>query len=568
VSPRTSTVWLLSAALLGTACGKVSTDPSAPGNSATAGNSATGGATSAAGGSDNTPAPPDPPVCTVASPGPAPLSPLDGFELGRSMADALREAPAVLDASSLPDLSLSGSPSEVTPELIRSVHTVAHDAALKLSQNDGLLRKVTDCDWLAQSSDECRDHFLERFLARVYRRPLVDEDRTEMIAVFQNGVQLGGGFESGVRAVVEVALQNPDFMYLVELGQDSPAMDGLQALTGYQTAARLAYFFGATPPDDELLAAAAEGPLSTSTIEEQARRLLGSAPNREALRHFYSKRFSMGTAAATADAEQGYTSDIAALAREESGRFLEDITFDGAGTFRALLTEPSTWVNGPLAQFYGYPNVTGDAFQKIQLDPTRRGGLFTQSAFLYSGARSTAANYVYRGLTISRTVLCSAPPPPPPNIHTSGLLEPMPDQSARSILEQATAAPVCQSCHRDINPLGFAFGHYDAYGRWLDTENGQPIDASGEVQRTDAAGPFNDALELMNRLPDSMDVQACFIEGWMSAAYRRDTLPADACALEEVQKRFGETNGNLAELMVALTKTDHFRYRDAAELEP
>jgi hypothetical protein len=77
-----------------------------------------------------------------------------------------------------------------------------------------------------------------------------------------------------------------------------------------------------------------------------------------------------------------------------------------------------------------------------------------------------------------------------------------------------------------------------------------------------------DAIELMNRLPDSMDAQACFVEGWMSAAYRRDTLADDACALQEVQQRFGETNGNLRELMVALAKTDHFRYRNAAELAP
>src|SRR5262249_59988073 len=38
-----------------------------------------------------------------------------------------------------------------------------------------------------------------------------------------------------------------------------------------------------------------------------------------------------------------------------------------------------------------------------------------------------------------------------------------------------------QSCHNDmINPLGFAFEHFDGMGQWRDTENGGlAIDASG-----------------------------------------------------------------------------------------
>jgi hypothetical protein len=549
----------LSALLLATACGKIAKDSEVPFDGGAA------GAPPAAGGSNNLPLP-APLSCDGTHVGPAPLTRLDGFELGRSMSDALREAPAAVDGSKLLEDGLGNSRDDATPALVLSVHEVAHAAALKLSQNEAWLRSVTDCDPLVRSNDECRDQFLERFLPRAYRRALVDEDRSEMTAVFENGVELGGDFASGVRAVVEVALQSPDFMYLIELGQDGDAPAGVRALTGYETAARLAYFLTAAPPDDELFAAAAQGPFTPSAIEAQARRLLGSAKSREALRHFYGMRFPIEDELGP-NPEQGYTDSIAALAREESGRFLEDVTFDGTGTFRALLTEPSTWVNEPLAKFYGYPNVTGDAFRKIQLDGTQRGGLFTQSAFLHATSNGSVGDAVRRGLGIMRRVLCNDLPPPPPNVNMVPVA-PSADTTLRMKLEQVTSAAPCQGCHRDINPIGFAFGHYDAFGRWLDQDNGQPIDSSGELYRTDASGPFRDAIELMTHIAESRDAKACFVTSWLSAAYRRDADPADACATDAVLKAFEESDGNLVELMVALAQTDNFRYRAASEFEP
>ena len=84
------------------------------------------------------------------------------------------------------------------------------------------------------------------------------------------------------------------------------------------------------PPDDALLTTAAKGPLSADTIESEARRLLGSVPSRELVRHFYTQHLNLVTL--RDDADQGYTPDVAGLALEATGRFVEDVTFDGAGT--------------------------------------------------------------------------------------------------------------------------------------------------------------------------------------------------------------------------------------------
>ena len=68
----------------------------------------------------------------------------------------------------------------------------------------------------------------------------------------------------------------------------------------------------------------------------------------------------------------------------------------------------------------------------------------------------------------------------------------------------ATSPPVCRSCHRKINPPGFAFEHYDAIGSWRAEDNGQPVDASGTL--TLAGGEtltFTDGIDLAHQLARS-----------------------------------------------------------------
>ena len=161
-------------------------------------------------------------------------------------------------------------------------------------------------------------------------------------------------------------------------------------------------------------------------------------------------------------------------------------------------------------------------------------------------------------------VLCRQPEPPPPNIDLQ--LDPVEANTTRQRVEAFTAPSRCQTCHRDIDGVGFAFEHYDAAGRWRDTEDGCPIDSSGRLYVTDAAGPFVDAPQLMGKLAESEDAKACFVSHWLERAYRRAAAPEDACALEELQRRFNESDGDLADVMVALAESDNFRYRLKSEL--
>ena len=41
--------------------------------------------------------------------------------------------------------------------------------------------------------------------------------------------------------------------------------------------------------------------------------------------------------------------------------------------------------------------------------------------------------------------------------------------------------PVCASCHKVMDPIGFALENFDAVGAWRTREAGGTIDASGEL---------------------------------------------------------------------------------------
>jgi hypothetical protein len=48
-------------------------------------------------------------------------------------------------------------------------------------------------------------------------------------------------------------------------------------------------------------------------------------------------------------------------------------------------------------------------------------------------------------------------------------------------MEEHRANAVCASCHKLMDPLGFALENFDAVGAWRDRDAGGPIDASSQL---------------------------------------------------------------------------------------
>jgi hypothetical protein len=253
---------------------------------------------------------------------------------------------------------------------------------------------------------------------------------------------------------------------------------------------------------------------------------------------------------------------MGALFRRETELFLDDVVWNGAGTLTAVFTAPYTFVNGPLATFYGIPNVTGDAFQKAPVDTTRRMGLLTQASILTLTTPGTRTDPVVRGKWMYTKILCGAVDDPPPDVPL--LPEPVPGQSVRERLAAHRAAPECAGCHSVMDPLGLAFEHFDGVGQWRDTENGAPIDDSGEVPEIDVAGPFNGVVELSQRVAQSADVRDCYAGRYLTYAYGRGVTEADECSRASVLAAFDQAEGGIEELVLAVTQSEGFLLRPLA----
>ena len=446
--------------------------------------------------------------------------------------------------------------------LVQAQHELARDAARRVTETNDATYEFIGCDPTRQAEVECRDRFIAEFVGRAFRRPPAASDLDRFASKFDEAA--ADGFPLGVRAVIEIALQSPEFLYLPEFGEATPERgQGWARPSAYEMASRLAYFLWGSPPDADLLEAARTGALHTpDEVEAQARRMLADGRAAKTIGYFYRRLLHLdgATFPAVQSADHPtFTAEIAAQLLGETDAFVGDVTLAYNGDFRALLTAPYTFVNEPLAAFYGIPGVSGSELRPVGVDPNQRGGLLTQASFLAATASGSFTAPSRRGVRIAEGLLCQEIPrdqgvPPVP--------DPLPpNMTTRERYAEHTANPSCAVCHASFDPLGFAFEHYDAAGLYRDFENGQPIDASGTLTTTDAAGDFNGALELADRLAGSADARRCFVRQWFTFAHARPATPADACFIEALDRDFSDAGTNLKELLVALVRNDAFHYR-------
>ena len=490
---------------------------------------------------------------------PAPLRRLSSFAYANTVRDVVGLS---LTAGALPvDDPRDDSPATLTA-LTDAYHGVAHDFALATTKDAASVAAFTRCDVGAFGEATCAQQFIAAFIPRLFRRPLDAADAADFAAVFATGRDVGGSYASGVRAVIEVALQSPEVLYMVEFGEALvPPQPGVGRPRPYEMATRLSYLLWGAPPDDGLTAAAAQDRLKTKDqIAQQARRLLADPRAHDVTRDFYTRLLRVGDVAV----RHSISPTVARSAGGETSRFVDHVVWTADGNLKMLLSAPFTFADETLAQLYGIPGVTGSAFRQVSLPAQQRWGALTQVGMLASRSETgvTFTHPSERGALIFEQLLCGdlTQTPPADQHMKSGRFG---DETARQWLARVTAPPACQSCHEQIDPLGIAFEHYAFDGVWRDVDGALAVDARGIITGIDTRGNFDGALQLIDRLARSRDVHACHVRKWMEAGYGRPVVAADACSQAELEQAFANTGGNIRELMIDLTQTEAFLYRPA-----
>jgi hypothetical protein len=144
------------------------------------------------------------------------------------------------------------------------------------------------------------------------------------------------------------------------------------------------------------------------------------------------------------------------------------------------MTADYTFVNERLAKHYQLPNVFGSDFRRVTLAEETRRGLLGKGAVLLVTSHATTTSPVLRGKWVLENLLGSPPPPPPPDVPALREDEPGgPRRTMREQMEQHRNSPACASCHKAMDPFGFALENFDVVGAWRTAnQTGAVIDAA------------------------------------------------------------------------------------------
>ena len=456
----------------------------------------------------------------------------------------------------------------VSSLLAEQYGSVAEAIATRATSNPEQLAALAPCaaQLTTDSELECATRSIERLARRAHRRPLVAEEVQELVALWQHARETSD-FATGLSVVIEALLQSPDFLYRIELGEPDPSDPALRRPTGFEMATRLSYLYWGTMPDEALLQAAEAGQLTDrESIREHALRLLDARErSRPMLRFFFDNLLPIsGLASLKRDSAlfPSFTPEIGALLREETLQYLEREILDEGASWSQIFTRPYSYLNEPLAAFYGIEGVSGKDFRRVPLDTKQRMGLLTQAGVLAGTTHSNVTSPVLRGSFVVQRLMCRTIPLP-----TGSILEkikppePSSGKTGRQRYAAHTAEPVCHSCHQFMDPVGFALENYDAIGMFRAQENGEPIDPAGSMP--DARGgelAFTDAVSMARALAGSRDLSDCFAMNWMSYAYGRSARELDSCTVAMLKQTVAQSEDSIKSLLLSLSQTDAFLY--------
>jgi hypothetical protein len=501
--------------------------------------------------------------------GATPLRRLTRFEYNATVRDLLGDTTRPADAFPVEEIR-SGFDNNSAVLGVSPVQTEAYLNAAETMSKKALEKPlaVLPCDpaKLADTAAEesCATQFINTFAKRAFRRPPAGEDVTRLMAVYKAG--RATDFLTGIRLAMETVLLDPKFIYRVELAL--PATDPgteVAPLDSYEMATRLSYLLWSTMPDETLMAAADAGELTTrDQVKAQVTRMLADPRAHAAVANFNRQWLKLDKITALEKDAAAYPefdkTTLVPLLAKEAAQFLEEVMWGPNGDLKELLTASHSYMNAPLAQYYGVSGgpATGD-FVRVDLDPTHRAGILTLGGVLAMLSKADQSSPVFRGKWVREQLLCGEMPPPPPNVPK--LPEISPNLTTRERLSQHSTDPVCHSCHRLMDPIGFTLEKYNGIGLFRETENGKPIDDSGEIEESDVSGKITGAKVLGEKLSQSLFVQKCVVTSWFHYAYARLEATEDQCTVKTLAKRFGDSKFKFQDLVIALTESDAFRYR-------
>jgi hypothetical protein len=367
----------------------------------------------------------------------------------------------------------------------------------------------------------------------------------------------GATTAQALSTVVSGLLQSMNFLYRVEKNALDPA-NGRLKYDGRSMAVRLAYFLTGGPPSAELLEAGESGELDTAKgVRAAAASMLNDAAVVSQLISFfgeYTQADLLMVVEKSPAQFPDFTDGLRSSMRESTRLFLEQVVLAPGADVRSFYDSDQTYADATLAAFYGLtPPASG--FAKFTLPPeSDRAGIMGQAGILAAHSAPDHSSPTRRGLFMLEAFFCEIPPPPPSGVNT--IIEVDPNLTTRQNLERITAAPQCSSCHTMFDPLGFTFEHFDAIGRYRETENGMAIDTTGTL---DDGTPFDGARELGTALRGNATVTECLLRQFYRSVNGRTDDVYDQPGIDDMVASLRTRDYVFRDLVADFVESDAFR---------
>ena len=432
------------------------------------------------------------------------------------------------------------------------------------------MRKIMTCRPATPAQEEpCAKQILTTLARRAFRRPVDAQDMESMMSFYEDG-RKEGAFEDGIELALRRILTSPQFLVRAEKEPANLAVGKTYRISDLELASRLSFFLWSSLPDDQLINLAAQNKLSNPVVlEQQVKRMLADPKSDALVTNFADQLLYLRNLQATSPDGVHYPDwddELRKGFRRETELLFESVMREDRNVVD-LLTANYTFVNERLAKHYGIPNVYGGQFRRVTLGPDMdyRRGLLGQGSFLsVTWVQNFRTSPVKRGVWVLENILGTPPPEPPPNV------PPLEDSVAGAnhiltLREQMTIHrknEPCASCHKLMDPIGFALENFDADAKWRTKQGGDggvPIDASSELwDGTKVNGPSELRQHLLYYSPQFVRM---ITEKMMTYAIGRGVEYYDMPVIRQIVRDADKNNDRFSSILMGIVKSAPFQMR-------
>ena len=437
------------------------------------------------------------------------------------------------------------------------------------------IRRVFTCRPSTVSEEEpCAREIISALTRRAYRRPATADDLETLMGFYERG-RANGTFEDGIEMALRRLLASPQFLVRAEREPADLAAGETYRITDLELASRLSFFIWSTIPDDELLEVASGGTLSDPTVlRQQVQRMLADPRSESLVKNFAQQWLYLRNLATTAPAQTvfpDWDDELREGFARETELLFESIMREDRNVLDMLRAD-YTFLNERLARHYGIPNIYGSHFRRVDLPPEldyRRGVLGHGSFLSTTWVQNNRTSPVKRGVWVLENILGTPPPEPPPNV--PALEETDADGPGRTLTlrEQMTlhrSMEPCASCHRLMDPIGFALENFTADAKWRARDGGDegtPIDATVELyDGTLVDGPAELRQALLRYSPQFVRMVT---EKMMTYALGRGVEYFDMPVIRSIVRDAERNDNRFSSILLGIVRSAPFQMRTKAE---